>query len=373
MAIDRLPAMAARLGLGLLALLLALLLLGLVLLLAASPGRARPIRGPDGAVLPGSLSEKLFLDVDGSRQGLFLKARDASKPVLLYLHGGMPDYFLDDRFPSGLEELFVVAWWEQRGSGISYDPAAKGGPPSLDRMVEDTLAVADHLRGRFGVAKVYLMAHSGGSFVAVEALRRAPEKFAAYVAVAQVVAARESERLAYDYLLAAYRERGDRAMVRRLERSPVGAEGPLPADYLRLRDVAMHELGVGTMRGMRSLLTGLVLPSLAFPEYTAGEKFRFWTAKARSGVAGLWDEMLATDLARSPGRLELPVYLLHGARDYTCSYPLAKAYFEGLEAPLKGFYTFPDSAHSPLFEEPELLRRILAEDVLRGRADLADR
>jgi pimeloyl-ACP methyl ester carboxylesterase len=36
----------------------------------------------------------------------------------------------------------------------------------------------------------------------------------------------------------------------------------------------------------------------------------------------------------------------------------------GLDAPRKGFHTFPDSAHSPIFEEPERARRILREEVL---------
>ena len=42
--------------------------------------------------------------------------------MLLYLHGGMPDYFLTQRYPTGLEDIFTVVWWEQRGSGISYSP-----------------------------------------------------------------------------------------------------------------------------------------------------------------------------------------------------------------------------------------------------------
>jgi hypothetical protein len=39
---------------------------------------------------------------------------------------------------------------------------------------------------------------------------------------------------------------------------------------------------------------------------------------------------------------------------------------------LKGFYTFENSAHSPMFEEPERTLRILREDVLPGRNHLAD-
>ena len=39
---------------------------------------------------------------------------------------------------------------------------------------------------------------------------------------------------------------------------------------------------------------------------------------------------------------------------------------------MKGFYTFELSAHSPAFEEPGRLRRILREDVLAGETGLSD-
>ena len=66
----------------------------------------------------------------------------------------------------------------------------------------------------------------------------------------------------------------------------------------------------------------------------------------------LWKEMLETDLTKQLSSLDIPVYFFHGIYDYTVSYTLAKENFENLEAPVKGFYTFEKSAHSPMFEEP---------------------
>jgi pimeloyl-ACP methyl ester carboxylesterase len=67
----------------------------------------------------------------------------------------------------------------------------------------------------------------------------------------------------------------------------------------------------------------------------------------------------------------LPVYFLHGIYDYTFSYALAKSYYKRLETPLKGFYTFTMSAHSPCFEEPGRMREI-GRDILTGSKDWAD-
>jgi pimeloyl-ACP methyl ester carboxylesterase len=82
--------------------------------------------------------------------------------------------------------------------------------------------------------------------------------------------------------------------------------------------------------------------------------------------------MIATNLRTVVKRLDLPIYFFHGKYDYTVSYALMKSWFGQLEAPLKGFYTFERSAHSPLFEEPAALVRILREDVPRRANGLAD-
>jgi pimeloyl-ACP methyl ester carboxylesterase len=337
-----------------------------------SDGRPLPLLGADGRPAPGSLSEKVFLDVNGTRQGMFLQSRDTARPVLLVVHGGMPEYFLTERYPTGLEELFTVAWWEQRGAGLSYDPGIPRETMTSEQFVTDTLTVTDYLRDRFGAERIYLMAHSGGTFFGLQAAARAPERYHAYIGVAQIVDQRRSEALAYEYMLRRFQELGDDRMVRRLSAAPVTVAGGVPRAYLRVRDAAMHRLGVGTTRDMHSVLPGIFWSSLRSPQYTPAEKVRMWRGKLSSGVSALWDEALATDLGATVTEVGLPLYFLHGIHDHTCSYPLARQFFEQVRAPAKGCYTFGESAHSPFLEEPERTRRILREDVLGGTTGLAD-
>jgi pimeloyl-ACP methyl ester carboxylesterase len=162
-------------------------------------------------------------------------------------------------------------------------------------------------------------------------------------------------------------------MVRKLQETPVSMAGGVPADYYLVRDVAMHDLGIGSMHNMRSVVTGLLIPSLLFPEYSLSEKYFFWKAKARWGISILWKTIIATDLTTTLTELEIPAYFVSGALDMTCSYEVSKEYYKALNAPLKGFYTFDKSAHSPLFEEPEKLCSILKGDVLQNLTTMADR
>jgi pimeloyl-ACP methyl ester carboxylesterase len=337
------------------------------------PGEPGPLADEAGHPLPDSISEKVRVDINGFAQGMFLRARDKTKPVLLYLHGGFPEYFLAQRYPSGLESEFVVCWWEQRGAGLSYRPGMSPASVTVGQLVADTLAVTNDLRRRFGKDRIYLMGHSGGSFLGMHAVARAPELYHAYIGVSQMANQRRSEKRAYDYMLGRCRAERRTALARKLEAAPVTLEGGVPPAYLRVRDEAMHALGVGTMREIRSVARGLFLTSLQSRDYTLAEKVSLWRGKAATGVSSMWKEMLAADLAELVPAVGVPVYFLHGVHDYTCACAEASAYFDRLTAPLKGFYTFSESAHSPLFEEPDKVMRILREDVLHGTNRLADR
>lgn len=338
-----------------------------------SLGGRRPEPRPDKRrrTVPDNAAEKVFTEINGVRQGMFIQCADARRPVLLCLHGGLPEYFLTARYPTGLEHEFTVAWWEQRGAGLSY---RRGIPPETmtgEQFVADTLAVTDFLRNRFGAEKICLMAHSGGTFIGLQAAARAPQAYLAYVGVAQMVDQLRSERLAYEYMLGRFRQAGDARMVRKLQAAPVTTT-TVPREYLAVRDLAMHRLGVGTTHDMTSLLGGVIWPSLRSRDYTVREKIGLWRGKLSSGVSAQWDEMLATNMTDRVAELAVPAYFFHGIYDYTVSYQLAKDYAERLKAPLKGFYTFERSAHSPVLEEPRKARNILLEDVLAGANSLSD-
>jgi len=337
-----------------------------------SSGRPKPFLDSRGNPLAGSISEKIFVNINGTKQGMFIKGKRRNAPVLLYLHGGMPDYFLTDKYPTGLDELFTVVWWEQRGSGISYDSGLDRSAMTVDTMMNDVITVADYLRQRFRQDRIYLMGHSGGTFLGIRVAATHPELFRAYIGVSQISHQKASEKLAYDYMVRRFAAEGNADMVGKLRESPVTLTGQIPDSYIKIRDKAMHELGIGTMRNMRNVFTGLFIPSLLFDEYSLGEKYRLWAGKSHAGVSVIWNDIISTDLSEEITSLDIPVYFLHGRYDYTCSFALAEEFFRKIEAPVKGFYVFEKSAHCPLFEEPLKTVGIIRDDVLRGRNDHAD-
>ena len=347
------------------AIVLASLLILAVAIWIISPGKPIPFLDDKGNLQKGSISEKVYIDINESRQGMFIKSINTNNPVLLYLHGGMPDYFLTQQYPTGLEKHFTVVWWEQRGSGISFDKNMPTEKLTSRQLVEDTKTLSKYLMKRFGKEKIFLMGHSGGTFLGIQVAAEAPELFHAYIAVAQITNQFQSEKLAHEFMLQQFEQQGDKEMAHKLREIVITGD-KLPDSYLEIRDKAMHSLGIGTMRNMKSIISGLFIPSLLFKEYTVIDKFKLWQAKAHSGVGVLWNDMLKTDISTKIPELKIPVYFFHGEYDYTVSYALAKTYFEKIIAPKKQFFSFSESAHSPFFEQPENYLKIIHDSILRN-------
>lgn len=353
---------------------LGLMIFGLIIILIIlSPGNPKQFLDKNRNKLKNSISEKIFLDINGSKQGMFIKGKNLDNPIILFLHGGIPVYFLTEKYPTHLEDNFIIVWWEQRNNGISYSSNSNAGTTTLKQLVDDTIELTKYLLKRFGKEKVYLMAHSGGTFLGVNVIDKAPELYKAYIGIAQMSDQYLSEKMAYEYMLNYFKETKNKKWADSFESFSFNDKRKIPKEYLKMRDAAMHELGIGTMRNMRNIATDLFLPSLYFSEYTLFEKFYLWYGKSKAGVHQIWDEMIGTNLSDIKNDFKIPVYFFHGIFDYTCSYELSKKYFNEINAPVKAFYTFDQSAHSPLLEEPEKVNRILINDVKNLRTDLADK
>lgn len=352
----------------------AVLFVGVGYLFAISPGRPAPLRDAAGNPIPGSLSERVTVEIGGIPQGMIIQSVDPANPVLLFVHGGpgMTEFFMEQDYPTGLERHFTMVWWEQRGAGMSFSADIPPETMTMAQMISDTIEVADYLRDRFGQDRILLLGHSWGSYLGIQVAAKAPDRFLAYVGMAQIVHQLRSEVMAHDFLLGTYRARGDAAMVRKLEAAPVSMEDGLSPAWMRLRDAAMHGAGVGHTRDIDSVITGIFLPVWQVRAYTLMDKINVWRGKLWSRPF-FWEELLRDDLATRLTTFDLPVYFFVGRHDQTANPDLSRAYFDAIAAPVKGFYTFENSAHSPLFEEPERATEVLLRDVLRGTNALADR
>lgn len=334
-----------------------------------SMGRVTPILDEYGKEIPGSISEKTFLEVDGARIGMILLGENQNNPVLLVCGGG-PDisqYLLEYMYPSALPRHFTVCYFDYRGKGRSFDGAVTPDSITTQRYLDDVAAIRNYLMDRFSQNKIYIMGHSFGSYIALNEVSRNPEYYEAYLAVSQNVNQYESECRAYTYMLTQYEQMNNEKMVEKFRTYPILESADYLHDYARseLRDKAMHELGVGTTRKMRSVITGIFLPSLRCKAYTITERLNIWKAKFGGQYTPLIKETNIFNAFESIPSIDIPIYFFAGKYDYTCCESLQREYYEYIDAPHKEYFLYEDVAHSPVYEDYHLTDKYL-EKILEN-------
>jgi pimeloyl-ACP methyl ester carboxylesterase len=358
------------------ALLLCIIML-FVFLNIVSPGRPSPLRGEEGNPAGSGICEKTYADIGGVKQGMFIRGKDTVNPVLLFVHGGpsFSEFFLVEKYPTGLENHFTVCYWEERGGGLSFTPDVTRESLTLEQLASDAVEVTNYLRKRFNQDRIYIMAHSGGTAFAIKAAAENPQLYNAYIGMAQITRQSESEKRACIYMSELSENLGDKKLLSALKEYPVTEDDSslLPFFNSGLRDKAMHKLGIGTMRNMKSVITGVFIPVWTCRAYTVKEKFNIWRSKLSFvNRSGLRAQILNTDFTSEFTSLDIPVYFFSGRYDYTVNHDLSREYLNNLLAPAKGFYTFENSAHSPMFEEPGRFLEIMTTDVLKGTTLMSD-
>jgi proline iminopeptidase len=328
----------------------------------AVPASTPPIAGPDGEALPGSIAELTSVVIDGRDHALLIRGVDREAPVLLHLAGGPGGTDLGAmRLDTSLEEHFVVVTWDQRGTGRSYRAIDPVSTLTIDGAVEDTIAITDHLRERFDEDRIVIAGQSYGTFPAVLAAARHPERYRAVVTTGQMVDVVETDQLFHDDVAAEASRRGDPAIQESL-----ATLGRPPYD--RWED----DLALVTLE--RSLFT--------YPEFDGRTEMTATIWASENGLMGsiaavrgvldtyalLYPQLQEVDLREAVGQLEVPLYVVMGEHESRGRVAPARAWFDQLDAPSKEWIELPASGHRASFEQPALYAELLAR-VLNETAD----
>ena len=329
------------------------------LLASACCTYTRPFRAPDGTILPGSIATMEYATIGGMPQHLWFRGRDRNAPALILLHAGpgVSEAPMFRRYDSGLEQHFLMVYWEQRGAGRSYAPDIPPQSMTIAQLLLDLDEVVELVRHRFGKDTVVLVGHSWGTVLGTIYANQHPEKVAAYVGVGQLGDVRGSARLSYEYALAQAEERGDRRAARDLR-----AIGPQPrtVDAMLATREWVERFG-GSFYGKLSM--GDLIRTVLMSDEANLADLWYLRQGSRFSIERLWPELSELDL-RGYRSFMVPVFFLLGRHDWQMPASVAASYFDTIDAPCKRLVWFEESAHYPPFEEPQKFERVLIDQVL---------
>ena len=318
-----------------------------------SSGTIREYKDANGDVIPGSISEKIIIDINGAKNGLFINGKDINNPVLLLISSGpgTDDYFLTERYPDmNIDDIFTIVYWDYRGMGIAYDSGINTDDITTEVLLEDLEEVTDYCRKRFNQDKIYLMGFSGGTQIGIRAAKDYPENYYAYIGMAQVVTdSSERDQLMYNFMKDEFAKTNYTKKLKKLEKNVEFSDGEIHCKDWRAFVMLVHDAGGGTIRG-KSEFEGIDLPIMISHCYTIPEKINYIRGLKMYDKTTLEKENTGIDFREDFNEFEIPIYFISGEYDYNCPWPLAEDYSNILTAPDKGFYKIKDAAHSPLWE-----------------------
>jgi proline iminopeptidase len=320
-----------------------------------------PITTDSGDSPPEAIATREMVTVNGRDQGVVIRGHDRTAPVVLWLSGGPGGSELGwtRRYLAELEKDVVFVNWDQPGVARSYR-AVDWETVTVEDYVNDTIAMSEYLRDRFGTDSIILAGHSWGSIIGLKAIDRRPELFSAYVGVAQQVNARENDLHGYEMVLETARRRdtrGDRRVVERLTELgpppyPPGDGGHYVYLFQKVHVYSPHPSPEPSA------------VSMVFPrEYTPRDSFNAIRGVI-NGVTHVYPQLADLDFEDEVRSVAVPVFFFTGRYDETCVQDIAWRYFEQLEAPHKEFVWFEKSGHNVPYQEPERFVREFRARVL---------
>jgi len=302
-----------------------------------------------------TISSLEYIQLNGVKQCLMIRSYDINNPIILYIHGGpgTPELPLIRHFNSDLEKHFTIVYWEQRGTGKSFNKNIADSTYKIAQFIDDGYELSKYLIKRFNKEKIFILGHSWGTIISVKLVINHPELYYAYIGIGQEVNVKKGEELSYKYALSKANESNNKKAIKELQQINI----PF---YLTIDNNKNWYKQLKTERKWLTYFGGVLHNQKDYSQFTkiylkASEYSLFDMIKfARGSVISLnklWPEIMKVNLLNEYTDFKIPVYLFQGKFDYNNPTELVYEYYNKITAPKKELLIFDESAHNPNFEE----------------------
>ena len=286
-----------------------------------------------------------------------MRGEIVANPRLILLHGG-PGFAgmqLLRHFNAPLEKSFAVVYWEQRGTGKSFDRKIPASSMTLEQFSADLSELVNAVCNRLGKDKVALYGQAWGSALGVLDAARFPGKVAAYVGTGQIGDWPASELSSCAFVLAEAERRNNRKALKALRAigTPPHTHRKMQVQRKWLTRFVGIARGISLWKFFRVSLGGPEAPIFDLPNIVRGLIF----------CGCMWAEVSALNLVKAVPALQMPVFFILGRHGHVVAAETSVAYFDLLTTPSKRLVWFEKSAHEPPVEEPRTFNAAMVELV----------
>ena len=307
------------------------------------------------------IDEGAFVAILGLEQWLTFRGDDSANPALLVLGGSGVGLSAFAPLFAAWERHFTVVQWDQPGGGATHakNGDERTGALTIERLVRDAIAVAEHMRDRLGKKRVVVLGASGGSILALTIASRRPDLVSACVSTGTFVDWPRQDAASYAVVLARARAAHDSAAVAELER--IGSP-----PYRDTATDAIKSKYAGAFTPAEAAALAAMRPALESPPagatYVAhGLALGDPRALATAAYDQLRAEIVTFDARRLGRSFRVPMFFFQGEQDAYSVTDAVRDYVAWIDAPRKLLAVVPGAGHSLIFAGELLLERLLAD------------
>lgn len=301
--------------------------------------------------------EEGFVPAGGIEQWVAIRGRDRSRTPILFLHGGPCEAespFLSVFAP--WEERYVVAQWDQRGTGRTFEK--NGTPPNMtmEQLTQDAIAVAQYVLGRLKAHKLILVGFSWGAALGLNVIRARPELFHAFVGTGQPVNGRDVFESRRSTAVAKAQAAGDAQALAQLKQFAVSDFSDMTKlqTFFRWAGVPFSNPGPDWdyIGKMFSLLGPPDKPkSIAAADFFASNPPPDNPAAHPVCLQKLLPYSIEFDARAGGTDLSVPYFVIEGRNDPIWPPEVVRAFVDQVRAPAKNF-TVIDGGHFACMSNP---------------------
>jgi proline iminopeptidase len=301
------------------------------------------------------------LNINNSDQWVLVRGKNMDATLLIHVQAGpglpMISEAKEMEKHLHLENNFLVAYWDQRGCGLSFNKNIRPETINLTQMADDIITCTKYLLKKYNKSKAVLVGYSIGATTSLMAAAKDSSLFSAIITAGIDVDIPYANQYALDFAMDKAVLENNKKLIQKineLKRQPI-----IESKRFQQRAEILTNLG-GIQAGssFNSLVLRSVKNMLLSRYYGIGGLIKTMKGMAFCQDA-LIQEMNGFNLFQSVTNVPVPVHFIQGMLDGVAPPIKGKEFYEYLKAANKSFTIFDESAHMPQYEEPEKFSNLL--------------
>lgn len=294
------------------------------------------------------------LTINNSTQWVLVRGKNIDAPLLIHVQQGPGLPMISEANATEnklhLENDFLVAYWDQRGCGLSYSKDIAPETITLTQMADDVVTCTKYLLKKYNKDKAVIVSYSIGATVSVMAAAKDSSIFSAIVAAGIDVDIPYANKFALDFAMDKALEKNDKKLVQKineLKLSPI-----IESQRFQKRAEILTNLGgIRAGASFNSMALSTAKNMLFSKYYGIGGLM-----KSIKGISlcqnALMSEINSLNLFQTIKKVSIPVHFAQGSLDAVAPLSKSREFYEQLDAPNKTFTVFEKSAHMLQYDEP---------------------